>query len=92
MKGLLDKIKADLENNEFWKVKKETPRGAKSILAHTHTWNYVLVEFDIEDQGFPPGSKGYDGTAFKAGTVVHLPRELAELAFKKAKEQEKKNG
>lgn len=88
MKELLDEIRDDLENNEFWKVEKDAINDAEGYLAHTHTWNYIAVEFGIEDQGFPPGSKGYDGTAHKTGTVVRLPRDLAELAFKKAKEHE----
>lgn len=47
----------------------------------------TVVEFSIEDQGFPPGSKGYDGAAVIAGVgIVHLSRELAEKAFKYAQD------
>jgi hypothetical protein len=51
-------------------------------------WNLLAISFDIEDQGFPPGSKGYDGSATKEGTVMRLTQELAEKAFKLAEEHE----
>jgi len=43
---------------------------------------YVLASFPIEDQGFPPGSRGYDGTYVRGPNMLRLPRELAEKAFK----------
>ena len=60
---------------------------AEGFTAHTKNWNFAVVEFGIEDQGFPPGSKGYDGTAHKTGTVLRLTRDLAKKAFNKIKEQ-----
>jgi hypothetical protein len=51
-------------------------------------WDLLAISFDIEDQGFPPGSKGSDGSATKEGTVMHLTRELAERAFKLAEKHE----
>lgn len=94
MKELLKEIEDDLENAPF-----ATPAfgaiperdGASSLTVSTKKWRYLAVEFDIEDQGFPPGSKGYDGTATSLvliGTIVRLTRELAEKAFKKARKED----
>ena len=91
MKELLAEIKAELDTEEFRSVDEETIEGAKGYLASTKNWNFIVVEFDIEEQGFPPGSKGYDGTAHKTGTVIRLTRELAELAFKKAEQHARAN-
>lgn len=86
MQKLLDEVRKELETEEFTSVEKEAVGDAEGFLAHTKNWNFVVVEFSIEDQGFPPGSKDYDGTAVRGSTIMHLTRELAELAFKKAKE------
>jgi len=45
----------------------------------------TVVAFDIEPQGHPPGSLGYDGAIGGPGGVVRLTREQAERAFKLAK-------
>jgi len=70
---------------------KELPEqpGATSCIGKTKNMTFVLVEFDIESQGFPPGSKGYDGTASdpKSEAIMRLPRPLAERAFKRARKQ-----
>ena len=50
----------------------------------TEGWGFSVVSFDIEPQGFPPGSRGYDGAGVHDGTVIRLTRELAERAFKLA--------
>jgi hypothetical protein len=49
-------------------------------------WHFIVVSFDIENQGFPPGSRGYDGACrnTEKGTVLHLTRELAEKFYKAA--------
>ena len=49
-------------------------------------WIVLTVAFPLEPQGFPPGALGYDGTAtgLKSLTVVRLPRDLAERAYKLA--------
>ena len=87
----LNEIKAELETEEFTKVEKEAVGDAEGFLTSTENWNFVVVEFGIEDQGFPPGSKGYDGTAVRGSTIMRLTRELAEFAFKKAKEHEQRS-
>jgi hypothetical protein len=54
----------------------------------------LVVAFDIESQGFPAGSLGYDGTltltgnrpSFGGPLVLRLPREVAEQLHKLAQE------
>lgn len=54
----------------------------------------LVVAFDIEPQGFPPGSLGYDGTLTLTGNrpslggplVLRLPRDVAEQLHKLATE------
>jgi hypothetical protein len=94
MEQILSEIKNVLQTGETnWKeVDVPTPEGkgpARGFKGwHNHEWLFLVVEFDIEDQGFPPGSKGYDGTAsnFKEGKVVRLTTELAREAFLVAQE------
>lgn len=52
----------------------------RAFIGSAGGWNFVIVDFDIEDQGFPPGTRGYDGVARHDGNgvVLHLPRELAQ--------------
>lgn len=49
---------------------------------------YVLtiIAFDIEPQGFPPGSLGYDGAVAGPRGIIRLTRKQAERAFKLAKQ------
>jgi hypothetical protein len=62
--------------------------GAHAYGASTATWKLLVVSFSTEYQGFPPGSKGYDGTAASdKGAVMRLPRELAEKLYKQAETQ-----
>lgn len=58
--------------------------GARSFKGTGGGWVFLVVAFSIEDQGFPPGSLGYDGTAMRGGTIVRLTRSLAERAVKLA--------
>lgn len=52
-------------------------------------WTFSVCSFDIEPQGFPAGSRGYDGAGSylsEGGSlVIHLPRDLAELGYQLAK-------
>jgi hypothetical protein len=47
-------------------------------------WNITVSSFSIEEQGFPVGSRGYDGFCTflynGAPIVLRLPHELAEFA------------
>ena len=57
--------------------------------AHHPPWNMSLVDFDIEEQGFPKGSRGQDGAAMNSEklTLVRMTREMAEKAVVRAKTQ-----
>lgn len=48
------------------------------------SWRFVLVDFEIESQGFPKGSRGYDGTAVSGTMVIRLPRDIAREGFERA--------
>lgn len=41
------------------------------------TWRFLVLSFGIEDQGFPAGTLGHDGTLAFGTTIVRLPRDLA---------------
>lgn len=46
----------------------------------------TAAEFDISDQGFPVGSRGYEGVvSFPAeNTIIRLPRDLARQIVQEA--------
>ena len=60
----------------------------RCFVGSTETWSFVIMDFSIESQGFPSGSRGADGaaTCMSKSLVLHLSRELAqrglELALK----------
>ena len=63
--------------------------GVRTVEGKANNWHFVLVSFSIEDQGFPAGSRGYDGTARKDTArkdivVLRLPREVVRRAFEMA--------
>lgn len=41
----------------------------------------IVADFDISDQGFPAGSRGYDGAVSMGMVVMRLPRSLAKKIF-----------
>jgi hypothetical protein len=53
-------------------------------------WYLLAVSFDIEPQGFPPGTRGYDGVGRKGETIIRFTRQLAERAFEVALTDEHK--
>lgn len=57
--------------------------GARSYIGHAAGWKLVVVDFDIEPQGFPEGSRGHDGAAThpERRIVYHLTREQATRAY-----------
>jgi hypothetical protein len=57
---------------------------ARAFLGLAPGWRMTVVSFNIESQGFPPGSRGYDGAAHHDTILIRLTRELAERAFKLA--------
>lgn len=50
-------------------------------------WFFTVCDFSIEEQGFPKGSRGYDGAGRSDNMVLHLTRELAQRAVERAIEQ-----
>jgi len=52
--------------------------SAKGFIGTTDDLRLVVVSFSIENQGFPPGSLGYDGTLVSGTTVVRMTRKVAE--------------
>jgi len=71
-----------------WTRDKHGPQGAIFYRGESTTgWTYIVASFDIEPQGFPPGTRGHDGTARRGGVILRLTRELAEKAFRLAEGQ-----
>jgi hypothetical protein len=60
---------------------------AKYFQGNHSGWLIHTVSFDVAYQGFPEGTRGYDGAAASGKAIVHLTRELAEKAFKLAEAQ-----
>lgn len=60
--------------------------GAEAYLGTIGPWRATVVSFNIEPQGFPKGSRGYDGAVnnYKRGVVCRMTREIAERVFKAA--------
>lgn len=60
----------------------------RAFVGTYHSWRFVITDFSIEDQGFPPGSRGVDGAVSNTNKslILHLTREMAqrglELALK----------
>ena len=54
-------------------------------------WSFAVVSFNIEVQGFPPGSRGYDGVVINGQTVVRMTREFAEELFNTVDKEMKSN-
>lgn len=47
-------------------------------------WEFTIASFPIEGHDSP----GYDGAVVMGSTIVHLPKNLCEEVFKKAREHE----
>jgi hypothetical protein len=59
---------------------------ARLFVGECEGWRAVVTDFDISDQGFPPGTRGYDGaiTSITPPMLLHLTRELAQKAVELA--------
>lgn len=90
MQDLLHELKTILENEPLPWVQMEMPTNpddARGFQAQQpQGWSFIVVDFDITSQGFPPGSRGHDGTAHHVsrGLIMRLTRELSAYAFGKA--------
>lgn len=72
-----------------WTWRRQDLVGDKDVKATVYVakeddWNVVVTAFSIEDQGFPPGTLGYDGMIRHGATIIHMTREVAESVFRKA--------
>ncbi len=85
MMKLLAQIDSILPEVVDWKpeIRPDMPSDARAFVGTAKGWKFVVVDFDITNQGFPPGSRGYDGAATNPSenVVIHLTRELAEKAL-----------
>jgi hypothetical protein len=58
------------------------PHQMRAFVGTGDGWRIVVTSFEIESQGFPPGSRGYDGMACHlTGLVVRLTRDQARKGF-----------
>lgn len=90
--GYIREIRAALPSVEWTRMDGNESTAPLGVPAHdavfytgTHpVWSVVVSGFNIEAQGFPPGTLGYDGAARACDgrfLVVRLTRALAEEAF-----------
>lgn len=79
---VLPNVKWELEPGAITKV--DPKHEARGYVGEIGDWHFAVVTFSIEDQGFLPGSRGYDGLGRKGGTIIHLTKPLAEKAAKLA--------
>ncbi len=85
MEDALRRAEAAIEHATWRKVPSPQEGSARAYEGSADGWRFTVIDFDISNQGFPPGSRGYDGAGVdQAKGVLHLTRELAEKAFKLA--------
>jgi hypothetical protein len=81
----LREIEEVIPKIDDWKpeIIENSPVDARAFTGTYGDWKLVIVDFDIENQGFPPGSRGYDGAASNRSklALVHLTREVAKKAL-----------
>jgi len=65
----------------------EKQHNARFFVGVVKSWRFVVSSFDIEDQGFQAGSRGYDGTAISNGIIIRLLRVQAQMLVKDAIEK-----
>jgi hypothetical protein len=95
MKKALEEALAALPTMKWLRIGGPADASARFLHGECSTWTALVADFSIVDQGFPVGSRGYDGTATKKSEplILHLPREAAQAAFEKAiKEVENEEG
>lgn len=91
MTPILKSAERAIENVKHWKPLTSAPPGSQAYTGQADGWTFNIVAFSIEDQGFPKGSRGFDGSGTIVlggrGTMLRLTRELAEKAVKLAEAQ-----
>jgi hypothetical protein len=86
---MLAKADRAIEAVPSWRPLVNAPHGSQGYTGSANGWDFIVMAFSIEDQGFPPGSRGFDGAGtivhgVGAGTIMRLTRELAEKAYRLA--------
>lgn len=88
MQQLSEEVGQGLEKVREWRVDStpSIPDGSILYVGRSATWNYAIFSFSLEEQGFPSGSRGFDGTAtgVEHPTIVRLTREQATRGAKLA--------
>jgi len=85
--GYIREIRAALPSVEWTRMDGNEATAEHDAVFYTGThpaWSLVVSGFNIEAQGFPPGTLGFDGAARACDgrfLVVRLTRALAEEAF-----------
>ena len=93
MKEVMAAVDAALSKVDNWqRDTRETQFGADQHAARAWTgtangWHFVVVDFEIESQGFPKGTRGWDGAAnhhLEKRIVYHMTREQAKTGVEAA--------
>jgi hypothetical protein len=82
--GYIREIRAALPSVEWTRMESTAEHDAVFYTGTHPAWSLVVSGFNIEAQGFPPGTLGFDGAARACDgrfLVVRLTRALAEEAF-----------
>ena len=85
----LTQIEAALPQAEWTRLAQASnAHAAVFYTGDTPEWAFVVSSFDISEQGFPEGTRGYDGAARSKSSplIVRLTRKLAEQAVRLAGE------
>lgn len=86
----LTQIEAALPKAVWTSLTRDVPaaHAAAFYTGETPEWAFVVSSFDISEQGFPEGTRGYDGAARSKSSplIVRLTRQLAERAVRLAGE------
>lgn len=86
---LIAEIDAALPRVTDWQRERDAgieSRGARAWVGTIDGWRFLVVDFETESQGFPVGSRGYDGTAMHStrGIVFRLTIPQARIAVESA--------
>ena len=59
MAELLEEVESILPKVDNWlpHIRSDLPEDARAFVGSYDGWKLVIVDFDIENQGFPPGSR-----------------------------------
>lgn len=86
VKAVSAEIGKVIERVTEWSETVSPGAGARAFAGNAEGWRILTVSFPIEDQGFPKGTLGYDGTALhmERAIMCRLTREQAQAAYEAA--------